>query len=404
MLRVGSYDVESLVVTLPEYGNWSVLASLIGGKFPAKGSKLQVTVGDLVMSGVVTGSGVHGGRASAFIVGGSGGWQSTQVEADSIASTAGVKLADAAAALAITAGEQITLEPDVIDTRLGQQWTRPAGAAIDALEDFGVSWWMSVDGVTHLGTRPTVTRPTVTRPGKFGIETYDVATGTVVLLPQGDGVAAAQPGSSLTVDGTPFLVRSCVIRASASRIAVEVNGGVVDRLSQVLSAIQARARRRAQLVGPHVYRVKLQIGGLVYVQAQEGSLDLPDYLALPIAFGLQGVKQSVSTGEDVLVAFQGGDIGRPIIVGWRDGVPSETTLDAGDKIVLGKSLGTGKFVEIAQGTRAVAMGDALSSWAASVHAFIQAASSAAPTEAAAELTAYTAAATLGWSATSLKVK
>ncbi len=388
MLRVGNIDASSLVATLPELRNWSVLAELVGASAPEQDARVDVTVGDLVLSGTVVGAGVHAGHASAFVVGGANGWGTTHVERRPYASASGVRLAEVAEHRAELAGERVVLEEDVPERTLGPSWTRPAGLAIDALDDLGVPWWMAPDGVTHLGTRPAVARA-----ARFGLEDYSHATGRAVLVSPDDAAAAAQPGSALDVDGVHIEVRACTIRATSGRLAIEVQLGAVERLARILEVMQARAKRRAMLAGPHLYRVQLQVEDRVFVQAiQTGDLDLPDQLAIPLSYGLQGCSQQLRLGEEVLVSFQGGDIGHPIVVSWRGGPPVRTALDVVEKLTVGG------------GSRPVAMGDALSSWAAAAHALLQALASATGVSGAAELSAYNAAAALGWSSEKLETE
>lgn len=406
-LRVDNIDASWLVATLPERGNWGVLAELVGVTAPAKGDRVEVLVGDLVLSGTILDAGVHAGVASAYVVGGAGRWDVVNVERRPYASSSGVRLAEVAEHLAAAAGEEIVLEADVAETALGPAWTRPSGLAIDALNDLGVPWWVAPDGVTHLGTRPLVARS-----ARFGVEGYDPATGRAVLVSPDDAVAAAQPGSSIDVEGVHLDVRACTVRASASRLAIEVHHGAVERLARLLETLQSRSRRRAQLAGIHLCRVQLQQEGLIFAQAiRTGTIDLPDEPALSVAYGMQGVTQLVRLGEEVLVAFEGGDLGHPIVVGWRGGPALRTSIDATLGMELGASLDPAAVVSVGGGARPVAMGDAVATWASFAHVLLQAiVTHLAPgpgpltAAAAAEQAAYTTANGLGWESTALETR
>ncbi|MGK3961318.1 hypothetical protein WMF01_12125 [Sorangium sp. So ce1667] len=168
-------------------------------------------------------------------------------------------------------------------------------------------------------------------------------------------------------------------------------------LSDLLSRLEVKILKRAVLFGTHVYRVISQNGDTLNLQSVASVDGLPNEIATPKAHGLPGSSSECLQGSLVCVAFKNGSRGQPYVVSYLDTVPVNLTIDASAQLSVGPSAGA---VDIAGGSRPVAMGDALEAWVTSAHALLVKLATSTPsaaTEAAAELAAYQAAAALGWS-------
>lgn len=215
---VDIYQIAKACAALPEYGVWSVRAELVGGKVPAAGARVTVTLGDLVLSGTVRVSEVYVGLAEAFIVGGADGW-GKQVKRRWYRADNGVRLATVAGDLALDAGE--TLAPlGALDTaKLGYAWIRPEGPASTALNELGRPWFVDLDGRTVIGDRPRVTRSGL----KIGAEPYIPSLRKATLTSPDDKLAAFVPGSVITSEGIPTLtIRATEIKISDRKACAEV--------------------------------------------------------------------------------------------------------------------------------------------------------------------------------------
>ncbi len=188
---------------MPLWGAWVadvVLAS--GVALPSAAAPL--VVGDLTLVGTVFRGAVFAGARSARVVGGFGGWRKSVSAQDYRGSSvmASTVLRDAASSV----GEKVAM--DAQDTNL-RRFVREAGVAGRVLRQVaGASWWVSNDGITHVGTRPTSTIKkdfTVIswsgRVGKFEIATEALAEwvpGAMFDAP-GDGM---QTISSVSIEST----------------------------------------------------------------------------------------------------------------------------------------------------------------------------------------------------------
>lgn len=180
----------------PRWGSWCadiVLAT--AATLPTGRSSL--VVGDMSLVGSVFRTASFSGARSARIVGGAGGWDNTIPAQDYVGSS--VLMSTVLRDAATLVGE--TIKMDVADTNL-RRFTREAGPAARVLRQVaGNSWWISEDGITHIGPIPTkqVKQPFQVimwsgKTGKFEVATEALAEwipGNTFVGP-GDGVQTIQ--------------------------------------------------------------------------------------------------------------------------------------------------------------------------------------------------------------------
>lgn len=406
---VGRIPISSCLAVLPSQGVWSVRAVLTGGQLPPDGV-VTVQLGDLALVGTQTRRALQAGRAEVHVVGGAGGW-SRDVQRRGYRSDGGVLLRDVAADLAAEAGEVLVVEPAVVDDVLGYAWTRPAGAAAAALSELGRPWWVDPAGITHLGPRTYVQR----QARLVLADPYVPSARRATIVSPDDAFAAVQPGSTVTVDGVTLQIDACTILVDDSGARALVQASAAERWGALLEALQERARRAAKAAALQSARIVLQVADRISVQAQPTAqaLQKPDLPLLPVVYGLQGVSQRVRLGEGALVAAQGGDPGAPAVVGFAGDAPAlETTLDATEGFRIAPSLASDETVDVAGGTRGVAYGDSVATWAEKAHdMLVEIAATLAPLPgsplalaAAAELAAYNTADGNGWESDTLRTR
>ncbi|XXX73876.1 hypothetical protein WMF30_40140 [Sorangium sp. So ce134] len=203
---------------LPDLGIWSVRADLVGGKAPPERARVNVEIGDLVLSGTVRHAEVFAGRADVFIVGGADRWGET-VKRRSYRADNGVQLDRVAGDLARDAGETLAPLGALASAVVGYAWVRPEGPAIHALNELGRPWYVDLDGSTHIGARPTETR--------FGLRLsvdYRPSLRRAVITSPEDAFASLTPGLVISGDGFPTLaIRSTTIRVTDRTAFAEVN-------------------------------------------------------------------------------------------------------------------------------------------------------------------------------------
>lgn len=206
---VASIDSPAGTLRLNARGRWTIRAELSSTRPPRVGTRVAIQCGTLELSGTVRASDTHTSVAEVDIVAGANGWAGSiampQFRADN-----GVRLSEVVRALAARARESYVLELDAERT-LGYAWTVATGPAATALDEVtGGAWWMSPDGVTHIGERPVGS--TITAP--WSIVRYRGALGLLVFTSSDDDVAAFPIGGILQGEGlaNPFRIASLEVR------------------------------------------------------------------------------------------------------------------------------------------------------------------------------------------------
>ncbi|KYF64530.1 hypothetical protein [Sorangium cellulosum] len=215
---VAGIDLQRAIAVLPDAGIWSVRADLVGGKAPPERARVQVVLGDLVLSGTVRHADVFAQRAEVFVVGGADGWGAT-VSRRPYRADNGVRLDRVAGDLARDAGEALAPLGALAAAVVGYAWVRPEGPAIHALNELGHPWYVDVDGSTHIGARPTVARSGL----RLGVDYRPSLRRAVITSPE-DAFAALVPGSVISGDGFPSLtIRATTIRVTDRTALAEVD-------------------------------------------------------------------------------------------------------------------------------------------------------------------------------------
>ncbi|KYG11407.1 hypothetical protein BE21_57495 [Sorangium cellulosum] len=217
MFQVAGQDVSLATLTIPAVRFWHLRAAFASGKAPAEGAMVTATFGDLTATGTVTASYVDADVGTCQIVGGYGGW-SKVVRARPYHSLSGVTLAEVASDLATDAGERLEILEGG-DAALGYSWSRMANVASHELDALAVRWWLGLDSVTRIGSRPTVQRSGL----KLSVVDYDHAHRLATLQEADDKLASLVPGSRISAEGMPVgTVRATVIRVSGTDAVVDV--------------------------------------------------------------------------------------------------------------------------------------------------------------------------------------
>ena len=206
--------VVEATVTIPWFGIWTAdvkidVPTLINGH----AGGLALTLGNVTMIGTKFRALAFQGAKKLRIVGGYGGWLKMLPSAY-YAQESGLKrsliLRDAAKAC----GESVSYDTDVI---VGNSYMRAAGPASRVLNQLARSgWYMSLDGITTVGSRST---DTITTP--LQVLSADGATGHYQIATE--DVAAYMPGRSFQLpdDGTRQISATEIqLRENTIRVSV----------------------------------------------------------------------------------------------------------------------------------------------------------------------------------------
>lgn len=322
--------VSSAVIHVPPVGPW--WADLVMEEAPDVVGQVDLVVAGATFRGTVipASSGVFAERALFRFVAGAGAWGAL-LAARPYHNDAGVTALQVATDAANEAGEVLgDFAPE--QSTLGIDFVRESGAASLALGAAigAVQWWVGLDGVTRVGSRPTST-PT---PGSFEILDFDPISrlATIAL----DDLSALSIGSVLPADArlaAAQTIREMRIEASADALRVIAWCGAVEgtrsREAHALERIIGAIIDRRVLV-PREYRVQQMNGDRVDLQAISSAT--PDLQAISFR-GMAGVSSKLVVGTLVIVQWINGDRTRPMIThavgkdgnGWA---PITLTLDA----------------------------------------------------------------------------
>lgn len=137
-------------IHLPGWGIWH--ADIWTDGELEVGTSARIELADLVGIGTVVRDVAWTGQRGVRVVGGAGGWRRA-VPAQQYANPVGLTMATIASDTATDVGERVVVDTD---RTVGTQWMREATSAVAVLQAMaGEGWWMGLDGVTHVGTRPT---------------------------------------------------------------------------------------------------------------------------------------------------------------------------------------------------------------------------------------------------------
>lgn len=340
-LDANGLRVVSARVTIPPVGTW-VADIELSGDLPLV-SPVTLTLGNLVLVGVVIRDGVIGGDRSARLIGGTGGWRRT-VTPLAYTNPAGVPASMVLGDLATEAGEVI--DPAELATMsalvLGQAFTREATQASTVLRQVpgvGGAWWVDPLGVTHVLPRLTGV-PIV---AEYLVEDYKPADGW--LLISTEDLAAFVPGGLVSTPTLPGpLTLGTVTIAAHDDGVVRVEAMVAqpaDRLLEVVRAIVRTELALARLTFANVWEYQVASAsvsaeGVSTIDGYPVSANpvLPALVGVQLRPALPGASATPAPGSLALVAFVNGEPGRPVVLAY-DGTPAVTVAFGSASVELG---------------------------------------------------------------------
>lgn len=300
---------------------------------PLPTGAVTVNVFDVALTGTIDDGATSrfADHVRARVVGGANGWNQV-VKARDFADDNGVGVDTIVLATAADVGETIA---EVPTTKLGPNYPRSSGVASRVLA--GLDWYVSLDGQTHVASRPTVTPP-----DDAEVMTFDPLTRTLTV-----GVL-----DSLIVPGIQFTdlngrwsgtltARDVEQHFTADGESTAIVACGADSSDQGTRELLERFVR--EVVGlPYLktyrYRIVAQnADGRLQLQAVEKGPGLPDTLPVPLWPGIPGASAKYGLdGAIVRLAFL--DPTRPIVVSHDPSfVPLELHFDAQTLIALGKN-------------------------------------------------------------------
>jgi hypothetical protein len=302
-VEVNGNACSAAVLTVPGAGLWYAGVDL------AEAVELEGTVTltflDTTWSGYVISGGIADGRARYRIVAGAGGWGRT-LPAKAYANDAGLLVSRIVTDVATAAGE--TLDTSTLpSTRLGPHFSRPRAPASFALNLLAPrAWYADADGAVAFGARPEADAPAYPTLARN-------PASRVVELGLTDSASGVLPGAS-TEYGTAADVELELSEEGlrARLYAAPVTSRRLAAYARIIEALDPAARYR----GVWDYRVVTQEGERLNLQPIYSRADLPDLARVPVRAGVPGVRAQHTPGSRDLVAFPGGDLSRPCVVGF----------------------------------------------------------------------------------------
>lgn len=317
--------VTAVCVQLPAFGLW--WADVEAATPTVLTGAVTLVVDDLVLKGTVMSGGAREARFRYRVVAGAGGWGRT-IPAKSYVNDAGVKLATVLRDAAAECGEQLGTVPA---GTVGTSYVRPAGPASRVLEELVPrGWYVDELGVTQVGRRAAAKWT-----GEATRITDDAAVSRYEIAPAAAQLAKLLPGA--VVDGVEAVDVEHELDGTTGKLRTTVYGrGIADtsRLPEALRRIVESFTAHHKYFAPWEYRVVLQSGERLDLQATRVSSGMPDLRAVRIRQGSGGVRVHPALGSLCLVSFVNGDPGRPVVTSFDDqdgagAVALELALQAG---------------------------------------------------------------------------
>lgn len=302
MASLADFPINSCELDVPWRGLWLARVKLTDENGPAEGDSVTLTIGPLSLVGTVLNSGVHGGQATARVVGGAGGWRQAPTGL-SFQNDANLSKSEIARALASSVGETIESERKTI----GVHWTfdplASAGSNLDALG----SWYMRDDGVTVLGTRADLGTFEATVPEFDG---QDGRASCSIEEYQADKFMPGALITSRTLENA-IRVKHARYLYSPKSFTVEVSS-----TEQRANRLAEHAASRARYFGTYLYRIIEQVSDRLQLQAVDAIRGIPDQVLVTKGHGIPGVLSDCSPSGECLVVFANGDPSRPYVVSY----------------------------------------------------------------------------------------
>jgi len=213
---VDGADISTCRLTIPRWGAWIVEVSTAGPHFMAPGSRVEIQLGTMLLSGTVR-SGDTFVESSAYLI---------AAGADNLKATIperpyrndgqeGILLSSVVNDIAEEVGEVADVRED---RSLGYAWPRTAGPAWEALHVVtGGSWWSDLDGTIIVGSRPSV-EPS----GVYQVASFSPSRGTAKVYCDDDDYSGIVPGSTIDVEGTPYTIGTVTMHVTPGSMWAEV--------------------------------------------------------------------------------------------------------------------------------------------------------------------------------------
>lgn len=296
-------------VFLPRIGAWTADVESDDPAVPASPA-LLVLDGALTLRGSVVRSGVEADRWRGRIVGGAGGLHRDL----SPAALRDTTLASVLSEVALAAGE--TLASGVAPQGVAARWHRVAAPAAHAVADVaraaGLAWRVLADGTLWMGAETWPPH----RPLDVDLVDWRPELGRLELAGSTLGIL---PGQTLTV--REITLRVGAVEHHAAReglrtvVLAELDVRPAGRMLDALSRLVASLTRRVDYLAHYPARA--------VQQRADGTLDLvpddprvPSCQAVPIRYGVPGLRAEVPAGARVTLTYEGGDPSRPVATLW----------------------------------------------------------------------------------------
>jgi hypothetical protein len=166
------------IITIPYYG--AIVADLVLANTSVVSDQPTLIVGNLTIKLTVVRQASFAGSRSFRLVGGYGGWRQ-HVSTRYYQNDSGILLKTVVNDAALEVGEKMDVSN--ITQLLGAQYVRFSAPASRVLDQLSPDWWITPDGITHLGKRnntPITSPSTVITysggKGKFEVATEDLAS------------------------------------------------------------------------------------------------------------------------------------------------------------------------------------------------------------------------------------
>lgn len=292
--------------------------------------KVTLSIGGSNVVGTVDprGSGQFGELIFTRILGGAGGWDKPigvrHYHADN-----GVSSRDVVQTTAVEVGESAAVPSPVTYPRDFVRGIGPARRVLD-----GFDWWVGVDGVTQVGSRPILKADP-----SLVLLRYDPTMQAAALACD----ALILPGTTISdprLPGGAITVRDIEQRFDAQGSQAMALCGV-DGVSQLVNDLKAMIAEFSggKFSRGYLYRIVQQNSdGRLQLQIGQPTDGLPDTLPIEPWTGLSGASAKYALGSTVRVSFFAGDPSRPIVDSYQPGaLPLTSTVDATEEVVVGPS-------------------------------------------------------------------
>lgn len=302
--------VISASVTIPIQGTWS--ADVVLSSDTTTPTSVTLAIADITLVGTAFRTAAFSGSRSLRLVGGAAGWRKT-LPAKGYSSPAGVRLKSVLDDAARESGE--TMAP-YADATIGSFFTRDRQPAERVLRSLAPSWWMGLDGETHIEARPSgaITSPFTVTSWSGGKGQFEIATEKLSDWMPGRSFTSPTVTTAQTISTTQIQVDN----AGKLRLTVLNTRGTGDRLLDHVRSIIRDELASLVFSGVWEYELALTEGDTVDLVSTDSRV--PNLTKIPLRSSVMGEKVTPAPGGKCLVAFVNSDPSRPVVLS-IDGAP-----------------------------------------------------------------------------------